>query len=558
MSLSSRSMIGRSLLLAGVVAGLPAGAQQSTAPTAHQRANWALAQRFDPQALRSVVLSTTVTPRWLGETDSLWYNWRDKTGSHFYLVLPDVKQKKPLFDHARLAALLTELHHKPYDATTIPFNAITFTRDHKAFHFTVDSTRYEWELSAQTLKSLGKIPRDSVLPNEERDRNAGRGGGGGGGGGGGAGGTPDFHNYSPDSSAFVFARNHNLYIVEKPKNDTVQITTDGVKDYSFGFRDTTLQIHQQQQQQDDGTDGGGGRGNRDPRVRPNVVWSPDSKAFAIIRNDQRNVGELYLVNVLNMPRPSMSAYRYAMPGEENVAQSELYVFKRGEKGVVKLNVKKWKDERLMDVHFPDNSGTVRLVRRDRPQRNLDLIEINLATNTTKTLLTETIEGASLDPIPVRYVKRGGDFVWWSERSGWGHFYLYGHDGTFKKALTEGPWHGEAVAQVDTVKGTVWVTGNGREPGENVYYSHTYRMNADGSGFTLLDPGNFKPHRDHPRPRTSTRWTTTPRIEHPNQGGAPRCDDGPCGDGPRGVRYRAGSRRWAGSHPSSSSRRLLTA
>src|SRR4051812_47167940 len=263
------------MLVAGVALAMPVGAQQLQSPTPHQKANWALAQRFDPATLRSIVLSTTVTPRWLGETDSLWYNWRDKTGSHFFLVLPDAKVKKPLFDHAKLAAALTELHHKPYDATTIPFNAITFTRDHKSFHFNVDSTRYEWSLAAQSLKLLGKIPRDSVLPDEERDRNAGRGGGGGGGGGFG-GGTPDFHNYSPDSSAFVFARNHNLYIVEKPKNDTVQVTTDGVKDYSFGARDTVLQILQQQQDDGTGTGGGGAQNNRDPRVRANVVWSPDS------------------------------------------------------------------------------------------------------------------------------------------------------------------------------------------------------------------------------------------------------------------------------------------
>src|SRR5205085_6228538 len=125
----------RALVFTGLIAAAPLGAQTPQAPTPHQKANWSLADRFNPASLRSVVLSTNVQPRWLGETDSLWYNWRDKTGSHFYLVLPDSKVKKPLFDHAKLAAALTELHKKPYDATTIPFNAITFTKDHKTFHF---------------------------------------------------------------------------------------------------------------------------------------------------------------------------------------------------------------------------------------------------------------------------------------------------------------------------------------------------------------------------------------------------------------------------------------
>src|SRR4029079_6285855 len=104
--------------------------------------------------------------------------------------------------------------------------------------------------------------------------------------GGGRGG--DFRNYSPDSSMFAFAREHNLYLVKVSTKDTVQLTRDGVKNYSFGARDTLQErqqqeLNQQQQQQqddnnvDDQGGGGGGRGgiNRDPRVRANVIWSQD-------------------------------------------------------------------------------------------------------------------------------------------------------------------------------------------------------------------------------------------------------------------------------------------
>ena len=195
---------------------------------------------------------------------------------------------------------------------------------------------------------------DSLPPDEERDERGlgGRGGGGGGGGGVGGGVNQDFRSFSPDSTVFVFARNHNLYLVEKSKGDTVQISTDGEKNRSFGFRDTSVVQDDQQQQQDDQQVGGrGGRGNRDPRVRANVTWSPDSKAFAITRQDQRKVKELYLVNVLAEPRPTSTSYTYAMPGEENVAQMELYVFTRGEPKVVPVNVKKWRDQRLMNFHF---------------------------------------------------------------------------------------------------------------------------------------------------------------------------------------------------------------
>ena len=39
-----------------------------------------------------------------------------------------------------------------------------------------------------------------------------------------------------------------------------------------------------------------------------------------------------------------------------------------------------------------------------------------------------------------------------------------------------------------MKGVVYVAGVGREPGENPYYSHMYRVNLDGTGFALLDAG----------------------------------------------------------------------
>jgi dipeptidyl-peptidase 4 len=226
-------------------------------------------------------------------------------------------------------------------------------------------------------------------------------------------------------------------------------------------------------------------------VRPNVTWSPDSRAFSITRNDARKVKELYLVNVLAEPRPTLSSYTYAMPGETTVSQIELYVYKRGDKNVRPVNIKKWRDQRVFNVHWTTGSDKLRLVRRDRTQRNLELIEIDLATNAIKSLITESVESANLEPqvATVRYTKRGGDIIWWSERTGWGHYYLYDHNGAYKRPLTSGPWRADAIVQIDTVGGVVWLAGVGREPHENVYYRHMYRVNADGTGFALVDEGD---------------------------------------------------------------------
>ncbi len=464
----------------------PATAHTQPAPSVEMqpvrvnRANWALAERFGTANMRNLTFSTAVAPRWIGETDSMFYNWRDRNGATFYLVVPQQRLKRPLFDHEKLAEELSRLHRKPYEPGKLPFTAVNFTKDHKRIRFQVDSTRYEWNLAAQSLTSLGLWKRDSIAVDEEREQTGGQGGGQG------PGGRPEWRNFSPDSTAFAFARDHQLFVVEVATGDTVQVSTDGVKDYSFGFRDTSST---QLRQDEDSTEGDQER-SRDPRVRANVSWSPDSRSFTVQRNDARKVKELYLVNVLANPRPTLSSYKYAMPGEEDVNQQELFVFTRGERAIRKVPLEKWKDQRLLNVHWPVNGTAFRLVRRDRLQRNLELLEVNTATLATRTLLTESVENAFLETQPVRYVTRGGDFVWFSERTGWGHYYLYSHDGTYKRALTSGAWRADGIADQDTIRGTLFITAVGREPGPSPYLRHVYRMNGDGTGMTHVTPGTY--------------------------------------------------------------------
>ena len=490
---SLRSFVARAamaLLLALIVA--PAGAQSRS----ENAANWALANRFTTEALRSVVYSTSVTPRWIGEKDSLWYNWRDSKGSAFYLVVPRTKTRQHLFDHTKMAAALSAAHRRAYEPQNLPFTIITFSEDWKSIRFNVDTMRYEWALASETLKSLGRVPRDSAAQGDSTG--GGRGGGRGGAGGGGQ--QQDFRNFSPDSTAFVFAKDHNLYLVEVGKPDTIQLSKDGVRFYSFGSRDTTA-ITRQQDNDDDDDERQGGRGQGqgrartlDPRVRAQATWSPDSRAFVVQRQDTRKVSDLFLVNSLSNPRPTLMTYKYAMPGEENVAQQELYVYRRGEAQITPVNVRRWKDQRLFDIHWTTGSDKLRLVRRDRLQRNLELIEVDLASKAIRSLITESVENASLERQNVRYVHdngktKRGDMIWWSERSGWGHYYLYDHNGTLKRSLTTGPWRAEAIIGVDSTKRVAWIAGVGREQGENPYYRHMYRLGLDGGPVVLLDPGN---------------------------------------------------------------------
>ena len=518
--MSNTSALQRALFGAGLVALATSSAAAQDRPN---KGNWQLAEKFSPANLRSRVFTNSVNPHWLGQSDSLCYDWKDHNGSTFYLVVPTTKTKKPLFDQVKLSSQLSDLSHHAHDPQNLPFNSLVFSKDRKTFTFNADSSKWEWDVATEVLKRLGPsnpgggggrgrgaggggggggganaAPADTV---NTCGGNAGGGRAGGGGGGGqGRGGGGDFRNYSPDSSMFAFARAHNLYLVKVASKDTVQLTKDGAKYYSFGARDTLQELqqqelnNQQQQQQDDQQQEGGGGGrqggiNRDPRVRANVTWSPDSKAFSVTRMDQRKVGELFLVNNVANPRPTLMSYSYAMPGEENVGQEELFVYNSGDTQLTPVNVKRWKDQRVFDIHWNGNSSKLRMVRRDRTQRHLELIEVDLPSKAIASILKEDIESNSSERQNIRYVKKGGDMIWWSERTGWGHLYLYDNTGHLKRPLTSGAWRAERLVDVDTVKGIVYFAAVGREPNESPYYTHLYRVNVDGTGLALLDPGN---------------------------------------------------------------------
>src|SRR5262249_38740903 len=153
----------------------------------------------------------------------------------------------------------------------------------------------------------------------------------------------------------------------------------------------------------------------DRKVRPNVTWSKDSKAFYATRLDQRGVKELFLVNSVSKPRPTLMRYKYAMPGEENIRKTELHVYSKAKNKFVRVEPK-WKDEWYTDLHFGKSGDELRFVRNDRMRRNAEFCSLNTQTGEAKCLILEGLENAHMVTQPVRYLDESDELIWWSERS----------------------------------------------------------------------------------------------------------------------------------------------
>jgi dipeptidyl-peptidase 4 len=519
-ALTSRS---RARLLPRIGALALMAALGTTAVAAADGPNYQAASRFSPANLRPFLYDTSVTPNWIGKTDLFWYSYRTSNGTNYFRVNPKLGTREPLFDRDKLTMQLSALLQKPLEPGLLALTRPSINDEGTKFKFVIDDFQYEYDLTAETLAKLGKAPPapialrgpfgqrgDGVERRREDDQQQqqqqqndqqqqqqqqndqqqqqqrdGQTQGQGQGPRAGGRGAMDYRTFSPDHKVFVFAQKHNLYLAEEGKEDqAVAITTDGTEDYGFGGL------------------GGFGRGGNgtgtgnsaatppkpDAKTRVNAVWSKDSKAFYVTRFDSRGVKELYVIDSLAQPRPTLEKYRYPMPGEEETRRSELYVYVRASKKLTKLPTK-WKDETYTNLHWGKNPEELRFLRRDRLIRHAELCALNINNGEGKCLISEGFEGANLATQQVRYLDDTDEMLWWSERTGWGHYYLYDRDGKLKNAVTAGPYRASAIVEVDAKNRLLYFNGNGRESGENVYNQHLYGVHLDGTGLTLLDPGN---------------------------------------------------------------------
>ncbi len=542
-------------------------AQTSAAGPAPVAPNFDLGSRWTSAKVGKLVFDTSVTPHWMQSGDRFWYSYQTRDGRRFFTVDPLKKTKAPLFDHAKIAAQLTAVTREPYDAQHLPFTTLKFKND-TVFEFDVSvprdadivttkkkdgaapdagdedpqqgqrgagpgaaartpprnkTLRFEYDLASQKLT----LEEDYVAPAAR----------------------PRWATLSPDGQTVVFARNHNLYMMDaanfakaqKTPNDTsiveTRLTTDGEEYYSYARsaqQDQQIQEQQQQQDQQDQQDQNqqdtttADKNARVPSI--NIIWSPDSKRFALIRRDQRKVKDLWVINALSNPRPTLETYRYAMPGEENISLSEMHAFDVAARKHVPVKADRFKDQTLTIATAPvtereredaralgggqgqggqggggqggpggggnipakwlgASPDKIYFTRLSRDQKRYDVCVADAATGEVKTIVEER-SNTYIESRPLRLVNGGQDLVFWSERDGWGHYYLYDATaGTLKSRITDGEFVAMSIEAWDDRTKTLFLTAVGREKGEDPYFPHLYRVGYDGSGLKLLDAGN---------------------------------------------------------------------
>jgi dipeptidyl aminopeptidase/acylaminoacyl peptidase len=236
-----------------------------------------------------------------------------------------------------------------------------------------------------------------------------------------------------------------------------------------------------------------------PPPKPIVVWSPDSKYLFTHRLDERNVREITLVQSTptdGSVRPISNQWRYAMPNDAAVPQVQPWIFdlanRTGRAVAAPMPCLFLTPIEAGDAWWSPDSAQVYLIARSRYAKSMSLNVIEAIKGSSRQLFSETgttfVESASLGESPMVYVLANRDVLWFSERDGFGHLYLYdGSTGRLKRRLTEGAWSVRNVLHLDQVHGFIYIAANEREPGVDPYYRKVYRIGLNDGRVRLLTP-----------------------------------------------------------------------
>lgn len=485
----------KQLLLVMLCAGMFCGTEAQGQET-ERLSGYVQAERFTKEKLNTMLFSTSVDPHWFQKGNNFWYEYKTSNGKAWYVVDPVAKTKRSLFDLDDIAAQITEIVKDPFTAQQLPIQKLEAGEDGRTFTFQITSSQDAKKDSTDKDKGPKKeifffsydYPTRKLTWLQDKKKETE---------------YPDWASFSPDGKTVVYAKDLNLYRMsredyEKLKKDDkdstvtdIQLTTFGVKDFGFGQPYSLLNTDT--------------LCNGKRKAVWGIVWSPDSRYFAVTAMDERAVKDLWVINSMASPRPTLETYKYQMPGEKEAPVEHLFLFDMNDNSHKEIRTSAFKDQTLRLARKPwrqkdrdrkevasvwlgDNNRFF-VTRSSRDLHRIDICSYTIGQDSIRPIIEERMNTYQ-EVRPLATIGNGKELIQWSERDGWAHLYLYDDEGNLKNRITRGPWHVDQIVKVDEAKRVVYFLANGKDKDENPYYEHLYRVGLDGSGLQQVTPGDY--------------------------------------------------------------------
>jgi dipeptidyl-peptidase 4 len=439
--------------------GLAQGDGMSKSAPGVSAADYARAEQFLGYNTGPLVLHADVQPAWLAR-DRFWYHTSTARGPEYVLVDPSGKSRTTAFDPTRLATALRAAGSAAVDPAHLSVTTLDVSGENVTVSLVVGGVHWQCEVHAYTCTR-----GDETAGPSADGRVAGR--------------PPESR--SPDGKRAVFIRDYNLWVRDVASGQERQLTHDGVVDFGYA------------------TDNAGWTHSD----RPIVLWSPDSRKVATYQQDQRGVGEMYLVETTT-GHPRLRAWKYPLPGDSIVTTIQRVIIDVDSGTVIRLRTPPDQHRStlcddiacrggttLTDAEWSADGSHLAFVSTSRDHKHETLRVADASTGDVRDVLEESVPTyyeSGIGEIDWRYLPASNEVIWYSERDNWGQLYLYDlQTGRLKNQITTGDGDVTQILRVDEAKRQVYFLAVGREKGRDPYFAHLYRVGFDGSHTTLLTP-----------------------------------------------------------------------
>jgi dienelactone hydrolase len=440
-------------------------------------------ERLMPRTLLPKVRNGFVFPHWIGQSDDFWYRREVAGGAVFLVVDAATGRSRPAFDHQQMAEAVAKATGATAAAEHLPFDAFEFSPDRSSIHMIVKDKQYDCVVKPAACSGGAPVPPEPLdvtvaigVPPPVTDPNEGL-------------------LIAPNKRWAVLTRENNLWMHDMETGQERQLTHDGQENCGYGIyigNFNTAAIPRERMIQ---------AGHHLPPMAS--YWAPDSRTVIVPHVDQRHVADYpYLESVPfdGSFRPKLHLVRIPLVGEKP-GVIEWYIFDAPSGSYRRINLPYDKlmatdsgDRTIRKRWWSADARHLYLLVAGTHNQSAFLFDVDVATGNARTVIEEhlpprmELSPSDLEGTPITWVDSAAkEVIWYSQRDGWGHLYLYdGQTGKLKNQITRGEWLVRGLVRVDEKRRVIYFTAGGREGG-NPYYRYLYRVNFDGSDLKLLSP-----------------------------------------------------------------------
>ena len=406
---------------------------------------------------KDLIHNDAVFPHWIGDSHLFWYQRDTPLGKEYRLVDADTGVTKAAFNHEVLAIELEQLSGQTVNVKDLPIIITELSLYPLKICF--EAFDKSWIFDAHKLVCSTQITSaaiDGLL--------------------------------SPDGKKKIFVRDSNLWVQNVTNLQERALTNDGTSAFPYGTAPCVY---------------------GHPNSQLQALWSPDSQCVLTHQLDLRGVAtrrSMFPISRDGSSPPEILEYKAAYPGDKKVETYHLSVIHIDTGRIQEVNYRSlflcrfglgyFSDERF--AWWRPDSCTAYFLDVERGAKAVRVVEFDWQSGSTNILLEENSEtfirlSHAITEAPLFMPLPDTDeLIWFSERDGWGHLYLYDmNKGELKHRITEGEWIVRNLLHFDENRRELLLQTSGRDSNINPYYQDICLVNIDSGNLKALASGAYE-------------------------------------------------------------------